>query len=209
MPPDIQNHTAASLLRFLADYGEQHRAELETLWANPDTEHLVLFTDDARVTRAILPVGPMHDYQRLADALSAEIDGLRARCHTPALGATRLIHAATVWQLTPEDQAIIAKECPQTAAALAEAINQGIETGRHPVRAALTHLAHHTRELIRRERYVTEVEEKLGARAQAITEHIAELEQREFELMNRLAAVERRERATTAPFPTALSRVVP
>lgn len=205
MPSNNPEHAAVSLLRFLEEYGREHRAEVEALWSDQETEHLVLFADSTRTVRAILPVGRPHEYKRLRDAMAAEIDGLRARLATPALGITRPGRASADWQLAPEDHAIIARECPQSAAALAEAIQAGIEAGAHPVSAALTHLAHHTRDLVRRERYVTEVEEKLGARAQAITEHIAELEQREFELMNRISAVERRERATSTPFPISLS----
>ena len=76
---------------------------------------------------------------------------------------------------------------------------EGRKAGLHPVRAALSHLALHARDVARRERYVAQSEDKLAERAQELAERMVELEQREADIADRLRACERREKEAARP----------
>ena len=199
-----ENHRApgpVSLVRFLELYGEHHRAEIDALWHSPGTDYLVLFAGAGGSGAAILTVGAAHDYKRLDEAAALEIDGLRAVCHTPAIDAYRAGIAAKSWHLEDADRRIIAEHCPESAESLAQAIRDGRAAGMSPVRAALSHIALHARDLALRERYVVESENKLADRAQALVERAVELDQREADL----AAFERKAKGSGIPFECAVT----
>ncbi len=188
--PDSLHAGAVSLLRLLDLYGERHRAELEELWAAPETDYLVLFADDAGVECAILPVGAAHAYSELSKVLHLRLEGLHAVCFTPALSCSGNARFGS-----PE-LAAYAKDYPACAPALDAALTSAKGD---PVRAALAHLAARLRDVARqegdlaaRERDLHDAEERLDERAHAHLVKLAELEQREHELESARLSVARR-----------------
>lgn len=158
-----------SLLALLDRYGLAHRGELETLWAAPGTDALVLFSDTSGAERAILPVGPAHDYRTTDEAYRLHIDGLRAVCHTPAVEAglrARDIHARETWRLWHEKypELISRVTAPEDA-----------------VGAALALVSDKLKELAAREAELAAMEHRLDTMAHDHLVRLAELEQRQIE----------------------------
>lgn len=180
---------AVSLLRLLELYGVHHRAELDELWAAPGTEYLVLFADPVGHDRAILPVGPSHEYRRLESVLSLDIEALHAVCYTPALGVVQSVSPVHGMTLSGPEWESFKTEFPSASAEIIDAVTNSC-SGEDPLRAVFgriesraVELAHREAELSRREHFVYEAEERLGARADAQLVRLAELEQREVEVL--------------------------
>lgn len=197
---------AVSLLRLLELYGVHHRAEIDELWATPGTEYLVLFSDSVGRDRAILPVGPAHEYRRLEPVLSLDIEALHAVCYTPALGAVQSPSSAPGMLLSGPEWEACKAEFPAATAAIIDAVRNSRQ-GEDPLRAVLSRLesraaelAHREFELSRREHFVYEAEERLGARADAHLVRLAELEQREVEIVAATRDFQLRTGLTPTPF---------
>ena len=154
-----------SLSQFLDAAGPEQAVTTVKLWEDPEINYLILFADSNGQQLAVLPIGAKTEYRDFNNALTSEIEGLRAQAWTYAL--------STLWAVWTQNMVNKAE---------VEDKLQAASRKEQQVEERLADLERLAESIEERQKFIEEAETRLAMRAQELTELEARIEQARSEM---------------------------